>query len=118
MDLPRAGREYAHVGWHNLPANPPTPRVHLEGQWWDMAWWDDTEDPEWARQAKLLDITLTAAQAGTQRIARILLAGPAATANPDGTVVITAVRTRTRARLEDITEVLERELDPIDLTGA
>lgn len=115
MDLPRAGREYAHWGFGHLPTNPGIPDAYLLAAWTPLAWWDDDTDPNFAIIAERLDLSIADITAGTARIARILVAGPDATSNPIDTVVLSVGRHFTPARLSDNPEVIIRGGGTIDV---
>lgn len=109
MLLYRASREYVYAGLRDLPSTPGTPDVYLAGVWTAGEWWAETTDPVWLAVAADLGITVADVLAGTAGIARFLVAGPDATGNPPGTIVLTAGAHEPRVRFSDSPELIVRD---------
>ncbi len=107
--MDRASCEYAHWGFHDLPTTPGTPQVQLDGgAWVDLEWWNDTTADGWADVATDLRITAAEVTAGTAGIARLLVAGPDADANPANPTVLAIGVHHDKVRLADTPEVISR----------
>jgi hypothetical protein len=107
--------KYAYVGFKNLPAGADDPKFRLgvDGTWVDMSWWTNTDDPQYYVVGKKLGLTKALLDAGTAKIARLLVGTPGTTG---GGVTLADTRTRTFGMITvGSSQTIIDELDVIEV---
>ena len=76
MQLPAAGREYAHLAFSG-PVIPTAWTIAGASQTAPLSWWDATTDPVYIDVAAKLGVNIADVLAGTARIGRVVVAASA-----------------------------------------